>query len=400
LSAVIAWCPIDRKHSEEAIVRSRDRILTTHTGSLPRPREILALLAAGEGGTPIADAAFERQTTEAVRDIVRRQQEIGIDLINDGEQSKPDYSTYIKNRLNGFDGDMEIHPVSRDARDFPEYFTGNRAGSLMTARPCCTGPISWRDREAVDRDIARFKAALEAAAISPDNAFMTAVSPGQAARFLGNRYYRTHEDYLRALAAILRDEYDAIVAAGLTLQVDCPDLASGWNNQFAECTLAEFRDVVRLHLRILDEALRDVPPERIRLHLCWGNYAGPHNHDIPLGDIIDLVLASRATMISFEGANPRHEHEWRVFEEVRLPDGKVIIPGVLDSVSNAVEHPRVVADRIVRFANVVGRERVIAGTDCGFATFAASAIVHPTIAWAKLRSLTEGARLASEELWR
>jgi 5-methyltetrahydropteroyltriglutamate--homocysteine methyltransferase len=378
----------------------RDRILTTHTGSLPRPAELLELLAAGERGEPVDDAAFERRAAAAVRDVVRRQKEIGIDLINDGEQGKPDYSTYIKSRLTGFDGEMEVHPVSRDARDFPEYFAANRAGTLATARPCCTRPISWRDKGAVNRDIALFTAALSAAEIAPDNAFMTAVSPGQAARFLGNRYYQTHADYLRALAAILKDEYDAIIAAGFALQVDCPDLASGWNNQFAECSLAQFRDIVRLHLEILDDAVRDVPPERLRLHLCWGNYAGPHNHDIPLRDILDLVLGARATMISFEGANPRHEHEWRAFQDIKLPPGKVIIPGVLDSVSNMIEHPRVVADRIIRFANVVGRENVIAGTDCGFATFAANPTVHPTIAWAKLRSLAEGALLASQELWK
>jgi 5-methyltetrahydropteroyltriglutamate--homocysteine methyltransferase len=378
----------------------RDRILTTHTGSLPRPQALLDLLAAGEGGKPVDAVAFEREVAAAVDDIVRRQKEIGIDLVNDGEQSKPDYSTYIKNRLTGFDGEMQVLPVSRDARDFPDYFAGTRTGSAQTARPCCTGPIAWRDWAAVDRDIGRFKAALAAAGVAPDRAFMTAVSPGQAARFLGNRYYPTHEKYLDALAAVLKKEYDAIVAAGFDLQVDCPDLASGWNNQFAELSLAEFRDIVRLHLAILDEALSDVPPERLRLHLCWGNYAGPHNHDIPLPDIIDLVLASRAAMISFEGANPRHEHEWRAFENFKLPPGKKIIPGVLDSVSNFVEHPRVVADRIVRFARVVGRDNVIAGTDCGFATFAASATVHPTVAWAKLSSLTEGARIASEELRR
>jgi 5-methyltetrahydropteroyltriglutamate--homocysteine methyltransferase len=379
--------------------RGRDRILTTHTGSLPRPAALLDLLQVGERGTAVNGTAFERQAAEAVRDVVARQRAIGIDLVNDGEQSKPDYSTYIKNRLTGFEGEMEVLPVSRDARDFPDYFAAQRMGSAVSARPCCTAPIAWRDRAAVDRDIARFKAALSAAGIASDSAFMTAVSPGQAARFLGNRYYQTHEDYLRALAAVLKEEYDAIAAAGFDLQVDCPDLASGWNNQFAESSLAEFRDIVRLHLEILDEALRDIPPEKLRLHLCWGNYAGPHHHDIPLRDIIDLVLASRATMISFEGANPRHEHEWRVFEETGLPPGKRIVPGVLDSVSNFIEHPRAVADRIVRFARAVGAENVIAGTDCGFATFASSATVHPAIAWAKLRSLTEGARLASADLF-
>jgi 5-methyltetrahydropteroyltriglutamate--homocysteine methyltransferase len=380
--------------------RRRDHILTTHTGSLPRPLELLDLLRAGERGERVDAALFARLATAAVTEIVRRQDEIGIDLLNDGEQSKPDYSTYIKNRLTGFDGEMEMHPVSRDARDYPDYFAALNRGSAVATRPCCTGPLGWRDRDAVDRDITRFKAALAAAGITPDRGFMTAVSPGQAARFLGNRYYETHEAYLRALAAVLKEEYDAVIAAGFDLQVDCPDLASGWNNQFAECSLSQFRDIVHLHLAVLDDAVRDVPPQRLRLHLCWGNYAGPHNHDIPLSEIIDLVLASRATMISFEAANPRHEHEWRVFAETGLPAGKVIIPGVIDSVSNFVEHPRAVADRIVRFARVAGRENVIAGTDCGFATFAASATVHPSIAWAKLRALTEGARLASQELWR
>jgi len=375
------------------------RILTTHAGSLPRPAALLDLLLAGERGGTVAGAVLEDRAAEAVRAVVARQKDIGIDLVNDGEQGKPDYSTYIKNRLTGFEGEMVALPISRDARDFPEYFAAQRMGSAVSARPCCTGPIAWRDRAAVDRDIARFKAALAAAGLSSDGTFMTAVSPGQAARFLGNRYYRTHEEYLRALAAVLKEEYDAIADAGFVLQVDCPDLASGWNNQFAESSLGEFRDVVRLHLAVLDEAVRDVPPERLRLHLCWGNYAGPHHHDIPLRDILDLVLASRASMISFEGANPRHEHEWRAFEEIELPPGKRIIPGVLDSVSNFIEHPRTVADRIVRFARVVGRDKVIAGTDCGFATFAASATVHPAIAWAKLRSLTEGAAIASAELF-
>jgi 5-methyltetrahydropteroyltriglutamate--homocysteine methyltransferase len=381
--------------------RSFDRILTTHTGSLPRPPELLDQLKAAERKkTSVDRAAIARHAEAAVRTIVRRQMEIGVDLISDGEQSKPDYSTYIKNRLNGFEGETSYHPVSRDGRDFPEYFANNRSNVPLPTRPCCTGPISWKDRDAVRRDIAHLKAAIMQAGVSLDSTFMTAVSPGQAARFLGNRYYKTHEEYLIALSAFLKVEYDSIIDAGFILQVDCPDLASGWNNQFADCTLAEFRDVVRLHLRILDDAVRDVPPERLRLHLCWGNYGGPHNHDIPLQQILDLVLEARATMVSFEGANPRHEHEWRVFQEVKLPADKIIIPGVIDSVSNFVEHPRVVADRIVRFAIVVGRENVIAGIDCGFATFAENPSVHPSIVWAKLGSLVEGARLASEELWK
>jgi 5-methyltetrahydropteroyltriglutamate--homocysteine methyltransferase len=287
---------------------------------LPRQPELLELLNAPEREKGSVDGAVvARCAKAAVHTIVRRQLEVGVDLINDGEQSKPDYSTYIRNRLHGFEGEMSYHPVSRDGRDFPEFFAGNRSNIPMHMRPCCTGPISWKDLDAVRRDIAHLKAAIMQAGVSPDGTFMTVVSPGQAARFLGNRYYNTHEEYLVALSAVLKIEYDSIIDAGLTLQVDCPDLASGWNNQFADCTLAQFRDVVRLHLCILDDAVRDVPPERLRLHLCWGNYAGPHNHDIPLQQILDLVFDARATMISFEGGNPRHEHGWRVFQTIELP---------------------------------------------------------------------------------
>lgn len=376
------------------------RILTTHTGSLPRPGDLVAMMERKETGGQVDAAALSKRIDGAVDEIVAKQLAAGLDLVSDGEQSKPDYSTYIKHRLAGFSGEMEQHPESRDARDFPEYFAANRVSQKnFSVRPCCTGPIAWKDFDAVKQDIARFAASLKRAGKSPAESFMTAVSPGQAARFLGNKYYKSREEYLRALAAVMKDEYDAIAQAGFTLQVDCPDLASGWNNQFARATLPEFRDVVKLHLEVLDEATRDVPPEQLRLHLCWGNYAGPHNHDLPMKDIIDLVFASRASAISFEGANPRHEHEWRVFLDVKIPPGKKIIPGVIDSVSNFVEHPRAVADRIIRFAQVAGRENVIAGVDCGFATFASSAAVHPTIVWAKLAALAEGARIASAELW-
>lgn len=376
------------------------RILTTHTGSLPRPGDLVAMMEKKETGGALDAAALSQRIDTAVDEIVAKQLAAGLDLVSDGEQSKPDYSTYIKHRLTGFSGEMEQHPESRDACDFPEYFAANRVSQKnFSVRPCCTGPIAWKDFDAVKRDIARFATSLQRAGKTPSEGFMTAVSPGQAARFLGNKYYKSREEYLRALAAVMKDEYEAIAQAGFTLQVDCPDLASGWNNQFAKASLPEFRDVVKLHLEVLDEATRNVPPEQLRLHLCWGNYAGPHNHDLPMKDIIDLVFASRASAISFEGANPRHEHEWRVFLDVKIPPGKKIIPGVIDSVSNFVEHPRAVADRIIRFAKVAGRENVIAGVDCGFATFASSAAVHPTIVWAKLAALAEGARIASAELW-
>lgn len=378
--------------------RSVDRILTTHTGSLPRPHALLELLQARERGEAVEDGALTRQTSSAVTEIVRRQRDTGVDVVNDGEQGKPDYSTYIKDRFSGFAGEPMPHPITREAREFPEFFaSGSRVGGPTTTRPTCVAPIAWKDFAAVERDIADLRAAITSTPVT--EAFMTAVSPGQAARFMGNRFYSSHEAYVRALGSLLRDEYNAIARAGFVLQVDCPDLASGWNNQFADATLSEFRDIVALHLDVLDEATRDVPPAQLRLHLCWGNYPGPHNHDIALREIIGPVLRSRAMAISFEGANPRHEHEWKIFRDIKLPPGKILVPGVLDSTSNFVEHPELIADRLVRYAGVVGRENVIAGTDCGFATFAGRLTVHPSIVWAKLAAMVEGAALASRQLW-
>jgi 5-methyltetrahydropteroyltriglutamate--homocysteine methyltransferase len=391
--------------------RSTGHIRTTHTGSLPRPAGLLELLQAREAGAPPEPQAFEQRTCAAVREVVKRQRTLGLSVVNDGEMSKPDYSTYIKYRLSGFEGEADPPSVSRDARDFPEFFAEQSAYSAKHAyRPSCTGPIAWRDFAAVKADIGRLAAAITAQAEAeatggaappggPPEAFMTAVSPGQAARFLPNRYYPSHQAYLEALAAVLKDEYEAIAQAGFILQVDCPDLASGWNNQFADLDLAQFRSMVGLHLEVLDEATRNVPPEQLRLHLCWGNYPGPHHHDIALREIIGPVLRSRATAVSFEGANARHEHEWAVFGEIRLPEGKMIIPGVLDSTSNFIEHPELIAQRLCRYAARVGRENLIAGTDCGFATFAGRSAVHPQIAWAKLGAMVEGAALASARLW-
>jgi 5-methyltetrahydropteroyltriglutamate--homocysteine methyltransferase len=383
---------------EQALKRSTDRILTTHTGSLPRPADLITLLKERQRGNA-PTATFTPRVAAAIEEVVQKQRSVGLDIVNDGEQSKPDYSTYIKDRLDGFGGEMEVHPTSRDGKDFPEFFSQNKPPTRNLFRPCCNAPISWRDFAAVEQDIAWLKAAVTRACVRAEDTFMTAVSPGQAARFLGNRYYRSHEEYLNALADVLKKEYDAIAQAGFILQLDCPDLASGWNNQFAKASLNEFRDIVRLHIDVLNRTTRDVPADRLRIHLCWGNYAGPHNHDIPLREIIDLVLACRATAFAFEGANPRHAHEWHVFETVKLPDGKMIIPGVIDSTSNYIEHPQVVADRIVRLAKLVGRENVIAGVDCGFSTFAEAPTVHPSLVWAKLSALAEGARLASKELW-
>jgi len=376
--------------------RSTDRILTTHVGSLPRPDDLTEMLMARDKGVPLDTAAFEARVRRGVGEVVQKQKDAGLDIINDGEWGKPDYSTYIKNRLTGFEGSPTQADPSRDMADFPEFAPYRLPGGLgQLARPKCNGPIGWKDFDAVKKDIDNLKAAAGDAV----EVFMTAASPGQVARFQGNEYYKSDEEYLWALGNALKDEYQAITDAGFVLQLDCPDLGSGWNGQFRNLTLEEFRKVVDMHLEVLDAAIAGIPPEQVRLHLCWGNYEGPHNHDIPLREIIEPVLRSRPGAVSFEGANPRHEHEWKVFEEVKLPDGKLVIPGVIDSTTNFIEHPEVVAQRIERFATVVGRENVIAGADCGFATFANAPTVVPAITWAKFASLVEGARIASSRLW-
>jgi 5-methyltetrahydropteroyltriglutamate--homocysteine methyltransferase len=385
------------------MLRSTDRILTTHCGSLPRPDDLMQLLTARDQGRLEDKASFERRLSKAVAECVRRQLEAGLDVVNDGEWSKPDYSTYVKDRFTGFEGESTPQSPSRDMLEFPEFAPFRTAGLNVVTRPMCNGPIAWRDFSAVQRDIDNLKHALShaegAASTGAPEAFMTSVSPGQVARFQGNVYYKTDEEYLWALGNVLKDEYEAIANAGFVLQLDCPDLGSGWNNQFRNLTLPEFRKVVEMHLEVLNAATANIAPERMRLHLCWGNYEGPHNHDIPLREIIEPVLRARPAAVSFEGANPRHEHEWAVFQDVKLPEGKLIVPGVIDSTTNFIEHPEVVAQRIERFAGVVGRENVIAGVDCGFATFAGSPTVVPSITWAKLGSLVEGARIASRRLW-
>jgi len=376
--------------------RSTDRILTTHTGSLPRPDDLRAMLGASDRGEKLDAPVFQKRVREAVGEIVKLQREAGIDIINDGEVGKPGYSTYIKDRCTGFEGESRSSMVQGENRDFPEWAARRAAsGPPGLSRPACNGPIAWKDFAAVERDIANLKRAAEASGAT--EVFMTAASPGVVAIFLTNDYYPSHEVYLRAIAGVMRDEYKAIVDAGFILQLDCPDLAMSRHNRFADQSLEWFRDLVRLHVEVLNEATRDLPSESMRMHLCWGNYEGPHHLDVPLGDIIDIVLPARPAGLSFEGANPRHEHEWRVWRDVELPPGKVIIPGVIDSTTNFVEHPQVVADRIRHYVDVVGQESVIAGSDCGFGTFANTGNVDPRIVWAKLASLAEGARLAGEE---
>jgi 5-methyltetrahydropteroyltriglutamate--homocysteine methyltransferase len=372
--------------------RSTERILTTHTGSLPRPDDLLTAL---EASTPRDIAAM---VTRAVADIVRKQMEVGVDVVNDGEMSKPSYATYVKDRLSGFEG--EASPLAlADLADYPEY--GERFMSLSAvqklARPACTGPVKCKDTNAVQTDIANLKAAVAQNHVA--EAFMSAASPGVISIFLANHYYKKHEDYLAALAEAMRTEYRAITDAGIILQIDCPDLAMGRHIQFPDATLAEFRKNIAVHVEALNHALEGIPADRARIHLCWGNYEGPHHRDVPLRDIIDIVLKANVSGISYEASNPRHEHEWAVFEEVKLPAGKVLIPGVIDSVNNFIEHPELVAQRIGNVARLVGRESVIAGTDCGFATVAGYSAVDPRIAWTKFQSLAEGARIASRKLF-
>jgi 5-methyltetrahydropteroyltriglutamate--homocysteine methyltransferase len=377
--------------------RSTDRILTTHTGSLPRPPRVVELLLA-EQNSPGAEAAeLAGAVREAVAEAARKQVACGLDVINDGEQGRTDYTTHVKDRLAGFDGPSSP-PLGTGEPDFPElsamlaYFA-----SPFQHRPACSGPVAWKDFAAVEADIARSRSATAAAGAK--EAFMTSPSPGQIARYLKNQHYPSDEAYLYALADVMAREYRAIVDAGFVLQLDCPDLALSRHMVFAHLSLAEFREVITTHVAALNHAVRDIPPERMRMHICWASTQGPHHKDVPLKDIVDIVLMGRPQAVSFPGANPRHGHEWKVWRDVKLPDGKIIIPGVIDSTSNFVEHPELVADRIVQYARVVGRENVIAGVDCGFGTFAGRLQVDSKIVWMKLAALAEGARLASKELW-
>lgn len=379
--------------------QSTERILTTHTGSLPRPDDLAQMMFDKIDGKPVDEAALQERIRTAVIEVVKKQAECGVDIVNDGEMSKVGYSTYVTDRLTGFGG--EAAPMfTRDMEDFPEYtqriFSDPAVAHLKTVT--CTGPVTVRDGAAVQRDIQNLKAALQG--VQVEDAFMTAASPGVISVFLPNAYYASEEEYLAALADAMRPEYEAIVDAGFILQVDCPDLAmTRQMGSNADKTTEQFRSWIAMHVEALNHALANIPPDRLRMHLCWGNYEGPHHLDVPLRDIIDIVLSARPSAISLEACNPRHEHEWAVFEDVKLPEGKVLIPGVIDSTNNYIEHPELIAQRIVRYAQLVGRENVIAGTDCGFGTFVGLSWVDPRITWAKFEAMAEGAKLASQELW-
>jgi 5-methyltetrahydropteroyltriglutamate--homocysteine methyltransferase len=378
--------------------RSSERFLTTHTGSLPRPPDLVRMMFAKEEGVPVERSALQARIAAAVGEIVDKQIAAGIDIVNDGEMSKPSYATYIKDRLSGFGGTSNSF-VYQDLVDFPELARRvfGDPGRARRKTPACNGPIAVADRNAVARDVANLNGAL--AGKSAAEAFLTAASPGLISLFFRNDHYRSTEAYLAAIAAAMRPEYEAIVNAGFILQLDCPDLAMGRHIQHADLSLEAFRKAARLHVEALNEAVARIPPERMRMHLCWGNYEGPHHCDVPIEAILDIVFLARPNAVSFEAANPRHAHEWRVFERAKLPEGKLLIPGVLESKSNFIEHPELVAQRIGHYARLVGRENVIAGTDCGYGTWVGQAAVDPDVVWAKLAAMAEGARIASRQFW-
>lgn len=371
---------------------------TTHVGSLPRPDDLIRLMFAKEEGLPIEGEALEAAIGAAVSDVVDRQVAAGLDFVNDGEMSKPSYATYIKDRLSGFGGAAATYTF-QDIEDYPE--TKRRIfddpGRKKRRAPACNGPIEVIDMEAPRRDAERLNAAV--AAHEGTRAFMSAASPGVTTLFFGNEYYDSHEDYLFAVAEGLRHEYESIAEAGIILQIDCPDLAMGRHTQYADLTLCEFRDRMALHIEALNQALRNIPAEQLRMHMCWGNYPGPHHCDVPFKDIIDLVWRAKPQAILFEAANPRHAHEYAMFETVKLPDGKTLVPGVIEVQSNYIEHPELVAQRIERYAHLVGRENVVAATDCGFSIHAGTGGVDPAVVFAKLSALSEGARIASAKFW-
>ncbi|MBV9398317.1 MAG: cobalamin-independent methionine synthase II family protein [Bryobacterales bacterium] len=377
---------------------STDRILTTHVGSLPRPQDAVDLLFAQDRGEPYDPAIFEETMRRAVRDTVNKQVESGIDIVSDGEMSKISYATYIRHRLTGFEGDSK-RPTPSDIDDIPDYRDKlvKEGHSATYKRPVCKGPVKVKDLSSLQADIEHMKDALAKANVS--EGFMNAVSPGTICVFQPNEYYPTHEAYMEALADAMRQEYETIVKSGLLLQLDCPDLAMGRHSRFRDLTDEQFIHHAHIQVDALNHALANVPADRVRLHICWGNYEGPHNHDLPLTAVLPPLLKAKPMALLIEGSNPRHEHEWEVWATHKLPQDKVLVPGVLDSSCNFVEHPELVAQRIMRYAQLLGRERVIAGTDCGFGTFAGFGPIHPTICWMKMKSLSEGARIASNKLW-
>jgi 5-methyltetrahydropteroyltriglutamate--homocysteine methyltransferase len=380
--------------------KSSDRILTTHVGSLPRPADLLDMVQAKEQGKPVDEKAHAARVRSAVKEIVAKQVELGIDIVDDGEFGKPSFVSYVSERLGGCEVDKSAPrrnswAGSREVRSFPEFYADLNV-SARADRRACKAPVSYSGMAQLQADIANLKSALDG--LKPAEVFMPAISPTSAADWLYNGYYKTEEEYLFAIADALREEYEAIVAAGFLLQVDDPHLVTYWIKE-PDLTIAQCRKWAEVRVEALNHALRNIPPEKVRHHTCYGINMGPRIHDMELKDIVDIILKIRAGAYSFEAANPRHEHEWKVWESAKLPDGKVLIPGVISHSTVLVEHPELVAERIGRYAKVVGRENVIAGGDCGFATFAGSKEVHPSIVWAKFKALVDGAKIASKQLW-
>ena len=375
-----------------------NRFPTTHVGSLPRPSDLIEIMFAREDGLPLDTAAVDARIEKAVREIVDRQVKAGIDIVNDGEMSKPSYATYIKDRLTGFGGAGNSYRF-QDIEDFPDVKAKIFAdpGRKHRKTPACNAAIAVKDMDAPRIDAQRLTTALKSH--TGTRPFMSAASPGVTTLFFGNEYYPSHEEYLFAVAEGLRHEYETIAAAGITLQIDCPDLAMGRHTQYADLDLKGFRDRMALHIEALNHAVRNIPAEKLRMHMCWGNYPGPHHCDVPFKDIIDLVWRAKPQTILFEAANPRHAHEFAMFESIKLPEGKILAPGVIECQSNYIEHPELVAQRIERYAHLVGRDNVIAGVDCGFSIHAGSGGVDPAVAFAKLSALADGAAIASKKFW-
>jgi len=378
---------------------SRERFLTTHTGSLPRPDDLIRMMYAKEEGVPVDPAALDARVKTAVAEVVKKQAEAGVDLVNDGEMSKPSYATYIKDRLNGFGGTGNTF-VYQDLSEFPrlEKRVFSDPGRSRRKTPACNAPVSVRDKQAPAVDTHNLKSALKE--VKAAGAFMSAASPGVVSLFFRNDYYKDFETYIYAIADAMRHEYETVTQAGFVLQIDCPDLAMGRHIQYAGLSLSDFRKRAQVHVEALNHAVANIPAELLRMHLCWGNYEGPHHRDVPLADIIDIVFMGKPVAISLEAANPRHAHEWTIFERVKLPQDKVLIPGVIESKSNFIEHPELIAQRIGRYAKLVGRENVIAGSDCGYGTWVGQAAVDPEVVFAKFKAMSEGAALASRQFWK
>jgi len=372
------------------------RILTSHVGSLPRSQEVVDFIFARENNENYDETSFDEAMTKAVHDTVGKQTESGIDIVSDGETSKISYATYVKDRYTGFSGDSPRNAPA-DLKMFPTFLErlANEGGTPQYARPMCTGPVSSKGQGELQKDITNLKAAMSAHGRT--RGFMNAASPGVISLFLQNDFYKTREEYLSALADAMKTEYETIVASGLDLQLDCPDLALSRHMLFNDLTDDEFLKVAASHVEALNYALKDVPEDKVRIHICWGNYEGPHCCDIPMDKMFSTLMSANAGYLLFETSNPRHAHEWTVFRDRKseIPDNKVLVPGVVDTTTNFIEHPELVAQRIEKFANIVGKDRVIAGSDCGFGTFAGFGAVDPQIAYAKLKSLSEGAALAS-----